>query len=208
MDLDDPPVGWHGLAVRAGWHGRFTPGKGRIHFRLIAEDCKARIAYIGLAEAVKMPWRDNSRCLRASLTTPSVSSPESICCLTTRRFAGGGTCRFQDSPPLSYRLVRVVRVLIFSHGPVCIAFALAATPRKPSRQIAYDTRWLTRVASGLCPQRRRRPRTGTGHARSQRGHKMVAATGSVGVPGSPVLGRATSRRACRSSHRVREGHSP
>jgi hypothetical protein len=29
------------------WHGRFTPGKGRIHFRLIAEERKARIAYIG-----------------------------------------------------------------------------------------------------------------------------------------------------------------
>ena len=29
------------------WHGRFTPGIGRIHFRLIAEERKARIAYIG-----------------------------------------------------------------------------------------------------------------------------------------------------------------
>ena len=29
------------------WHGRFTPGKGRIHFRLVAEERKARIAYIG-----------------------------------------------------------------------------------------------------------------------------------------------------------------
>jgi hypothetical protein len=29
------------------WHGRFTPGKGRIHFRLITEERKARIAYIG-----------------------------------------------------------------------------------------------------------------------------------------------------------------
>jgi hypothetical protein len=29
------------------WHGRFTPGKGRIHFRLIAEERKARIAHIG-----------------------------------------------------------------------------------------------------------------------------------------------------------------
>lgn len=29
------------------WHGRFTPGKGRIYFRLIAEERKARIAYIG-----------------------------------------------------------------------------------------------------------------------------------------------------------------
>jgi hypothetical protein len=29
------------------WHGRFTPGKGRIYFRLIPEDRKARIAYIG-----------------------------------------------------------------------------------------------------------------------------------------------------------------
>jgi hypothetical protein len=29
------------------WHGRFTPGKGRIHFRLVTEEHKARIAYIG-----------------------------------------------------------------------------------------------------------------------------------------------------------------
>jgi hypothetical protein len=29
------------------WHGRFTPGKGRIHFRLVAEQRKARIAYVG-----------------------------------------------------------------------------------------------------------------------------------------------------------------
>jgi len=29
------------------WHGRFTPGKGRIHFRLVPEERKARIANIG-----------------------------------------------------------------------------------------------------------------------------------------------------------------
>jgi hypothetical protein len=29
------------------WHGRFTPGKGRIHFRLVSEERKARIANIG-----------------------------------------------------------------------------------------------------------------------------------------------------------------
>ncbi|WP_433499697.1 hypothetical protein ACQP1K_05060 [Sphaerimonospora sp. CA-214678] len=30
------------------WHARFTPGAGRLHFRLVAEDRTARVAYIGL----------------------------------------------------------------------------------------------------------------------------------------------------------------
>lgn len=29
------------------WHARFTPGKGRLHFRLVPEQSTARIAYIG-----------------------------------------------------------------------------------------------------------------------------------------------------------------
>ncbi|XVQ87260.1 hypothetical protein ACQP2K_07525 [Microbispora siamensis] len=29
------------------WHARFTPGAGRLHFRVVAEDRSARIAYIG-----------------------------------------------------------------------------------------------------------------------------------------------------------------
>ncbi|MEH0422826.1 hypothetical protein [Streptomyces sp. B21-083] len=29
------------------WHGRFTPGAGRLHFRLVGEDKALRIAYIG-----------------------------------------------------------------------------------------------------------------------------------------------------------------
>ena len=36
-----------GLERIFDWHGRFTPGKGRIYFRLIAEERKARIAHIG-----------------------------------------------------------------------------------------------------------------------------------------------------------------
>jgi hypothetical protein len=29
-------------------HGRFTPGEGRVHFRLVPEERKARVAYVGL----------------------------------------------------------------------------------------------------------------------------------------------------------------
>ena len=29
------------------WHARFTPGAGRLHFRLVSEDHTARVAYIG-----------------------------------------------------------------------------------------------------------------------------------------------------------------
>lgn len=29
-------------------HGRFTPGAGRVHFRLVAEERKARVAYVGI----------------------------------------------------------------------------------------------------------------------------------------------------------------
>ncbi|WP_432929862.1 hypothetical protein ACQPZZ_06595 [Microbispora sp. CA-135349] len=41
VDLD-------GLTRVFEWHARFTPGAGRLHFRLVAEDRTARIAYIGL----------------------------------------------------------------------------------------------------------------------------------------------------------------
>lgn len=29
-------------------HGRFTPGAGRVHFRLVPEEGKARVAHVGL----------------------------------------------------------------------------------------------------------------------------------------------------------------